>query len=86
MQTTELRNEAALRGHAVFENVICGLFTPERTWTLGRSSSTRRDVAGAKRSRYGQTRRRKSSMDHEKNDKSLRIRAGLNRSSVNNQS
>ena len=43
------------------KNVVCGLVTPEKTWTLGRSSSTRRDVAGAKRSRYGQTRRRKSS-------------------------
>ena len=86
MQTTELRKEAALRSRAVIKNVLCGLVTPEKVWTLGRSSSARQDVVGTTRSRHGQTYRRESNQENGKNDKSLRIRAGLNRSYVNNQS
>ncbi len=70
----------------LLKNVVCGLVTPERTWILGHSSSTRRDVAAAKPSRYGQTCRRKTSQENRKNDKSLRIRDGLSRSYVDDQS
>ena len=45
MQTTELRNEAEPRDVPFSKNVVCGLVTPERTWTLGHSSSTQGDVA-----------------------------------------
>ena len=33
------------------KNVVCGVVTPERTWSLGRSSSTKPDVAGEIRRR-----------------------------------